>query len=117
MVAGAAGRILTTELTSSCRRFSGAIPDRWRFPFSHEYSRSISSRERSLSVCRSDKRRRRRRGTVVAQALGGEFVGDVVAQLVLGGVVPFLFLDQLEAAAFARVGRIEGTRIKFDAFT
>src|SRR5947199_175149 len=84
MVAGAAGRILTTELTSSCRRFSGAIPDRWRFPFSHEYSRSISSRERSLSVCRSDKRRRRRRGTVVAQAcrrrglLFGQAIDEVV---------------------------------------
>src|SRR5437763_1710054 len=51
------------------------------------------------------------------QFIGGELVGDVVAQLVLGGVVPFLFLDQLEAAAFARIGRIEGAGIKFDTFT
>src|SRR4029077_14520642 len=51
------------------------------------------------------------------QLIGGELVGDVVAQLVLGGVVPFLFLDQLEAAALAWIGRIEGTGIKFDAFT
>src|SRR6266403_4623617 len=51
------------------------------------------------------------------QFIGGELVGDVVAQLVLGGVVPFLFLDQLEAAAFAWIGRIEGAGIKFDAFT
>ena len=49
--------------------------------------------------------------------VGGELVGDVVAHFVLGGVVPFLFLDQLEAAAFARVGRIEDVGIKFDAFT
>ncbi len=41
------------------------------------------------------------------QFIGGELVGDVVAQLVLVGVVPLLFLDQLEAAAFARIGRIE----------
>src|SRR5438105_10781990 len=39
--------------------------------------------------------------------VGGELVGDVVAEFVLWTVVPFLFLDQLEAAAFARVGRIE----------
>ena len=44
--------------------------------------------------------------------VGGELVGDVVAQLVLGSVVPFLFLDQLEAAAFARIARIECTRDK-----
>ena len=37
-------------------------------------------------------------------------------EFVLGSVVPFLFLDQLEAAAFARIGRIEHVREKFDAF-
>ncbi len=51
------------------------------------------------------------------QFVGGELVGDVVTEFVLGSVVPFLFLDQLEAAAFARIGRIEGAGIKFDAFT
>src|SRR6476660_44087 len=51
------------------------------------------------------------------QFICGELVGDVVAQLVLGGVVPFLFLDQLEAAALTWIGRIEGAGIKFDAFT
>src|SRR6266850_81604 len=51
------------------------------------------------------------------QFIGGELVGDIVAQLVLGGVVPFLFLDQLETAAFAWIGRIEGAGIKFDTFT
>src|SRR6267143_6809170 len=50
------------------------------------------------------------------QFICGELVGDIVAQLVLGGVVPFLFLDQFEAAAFAWIGRIEGAGIKFDAF-
>src|SRR5437762_215731 len=51
------------------------------------------------------------------QFIGGKLVGDVVAQLVLGGVVPFLFLDQLKAAALTWIGRIEGAGIKFDAFT
>src|SRR5439155_796370 len=41
------------------------------------------------------------------QFVCGELVGDVVAQFVLGSVVPFLFLDQFEAAAFTRIGRIE----------
>ena len=36
--------------------------------------------------------------------------------LVLGRVVPFLFLDELEAAAFARIAGIEDARIKFNAF-
>ena len=40
-----------------------------------------------------------------------------MAEFVLGSVVPFLFLDQLEAAAFARIGRIEHVGEKFDAFT
>ena len=48
------------------------------------------------------------------ELIRGEFVGHVVAQFVLGSVVPFLLLDQLEAAAFARVRRIEGAGIKFD---
>src|SRR5437016_12759743 len=39
------------------------------------------------------------------QFIGGKLVGDVVAQLVLGGVVPFLFLDQLKAAALTWIGR------------
>src|SRR5438477_11231339 len=39
--------------------------------------------------------------------VGSELVGDVVAELVLGRAVPFLLLDDLEAAAFARVSRIE----------
>src|SRR6476619_671263 len=51
------------------------------------------------------------------QFIGSKLVGDVVAQLILRGVVPFLFLDQLEAAALAWIGRIEGAGIKFDAFT
>src|SRR4029077_714623 len=51
------------------------------------------------------------------QFIGGKLVGDIVAQLILGGVVPFFFLDQLEAAALAWIGRIEGAGIKFDAFT
>ena len=46
----------------------------------------------------------------------GEFVGDVVPQLVLGRVVPFSLLDQFEAAALLRVGGIEHVREKFDAF-
>ena len=50
------------------------------------------------------------------QLVGGELVGDVVAKLVLRGVVLFLFLDQREGAAFARVGRVEGAGEKFDAF-
>ena len=50
------------------------------------------------------------------QFVGGELVGDVVAQLVLRGVVPFFLLDQLEGAAFARVARVEYPRIKLDAF-
>src|SRR5438552_3811934 len=39
--------------------------------------------------------------------VGSELVSDVVAQLVLGSVVPFLFLDHFEATALARIGRIE----------
>ena len=46
----------------------------------------------------------------------GDFVGDVVPQLVLRRIVPFSFLDQFEAAALLRVGRIEDVRKKFDAF-
>src|SRR5882724_13675688 len=37
----------------------------------------------------------------LGQFVSGEFVGDVVTQLVFRSVVPFLFLDQFEAAAFA----------------
>src|SRR5437764_11316971 len=47
--------------------------------------------------------------------VSGELVGDVVPELVLGTVVPFLFLDHFEAAALLRVGRIEYVREKFDA--
>src|SRR5581483_1402994 len=47
----------------------------------------------------------------------GHLVSDVVSQLVFRGVVPFLFLDDFEAPAFARVGRIEHVREKFHAFT
>ena len=47
--------------------------------------------------------------------VGGQLVGDVVAHFVLGGVVPFPFLDHFEAAAFARVGWVEDVRKKFDA--
>ena len=47
--------------------------------------------------------------------VGGQFVGDVVALLIFRGVIPFLFLDEFEAAAFARVGRIEGAGEKFNA--
>jgi hypothetical protein len=49
------------------------------------------------------------------QFVGGELVGNVVTQLVLRGVVPFLFLDHFEATAFFRIGRIEYVRKKFDA--
>jgi hypothetical protein len=52
----------------------------------------------------------------LGEFVGGELVGDVVAQLVLGRVVPFLFLNHFEAAAFLRVGRIEHVRKEFDAF-
>ena len=47
------------------------------------------------------------------QLISGELVGDVVAELVLGGVIPFLFLDDFEIAAFPRIGRIEGAGEKF----
>ena len=50
-----------------------------------------------------------------ARLIGGEFVGDVVTHLVLGGVVPFLFLDELKRSAFARVGRVEDAGIELDA--
>ncbi len=39
-----------------------------------------------------------------------------MAEFVLGAVIPVFFLDQLEAAAFARIGRIEDVGEKFDAF-
>src|SRR5437899_10945547 len=50
------------------------------------------------------------------QFVSGELVGDVVPQLVLGRVVPFLLLDHFETAAFLRIGWIEYVREKFDAF-
>lgn len=40
-----------------------------------------------------------------------------MTQFVFRRVVPFLFLDELEAAPFARIGRVEDVGIKFDAFT
>ena len=49
------------------------------------------------------------------ELVGGELVGDVVTEFVLGRVVPFSFLDQFEAAAFLRIGWIEYVREKFDA--
>src|SRR5207248_8361438 len=50
----------------------------------------------------------------LCQFVGSELVGDVVTEFVLGSVVPFPFLDQLEGAALARVGRIEGAGEKFN---
>ncbi len=50
------------------------------------------------------------------QFVSGELVGDVVPQLVLRSIVPFLFLDHFEAAAFFRIGWIEHVREKFHAF-
>src|SRR6184192_1109116 len=44
----------------------------------------------------------------------GELVSDVVAKLVLGCVVPFLFLDHFETAALLRIGWIEYVGEKFD---
>src|SRR5437879_3323549 len=48
--------------------------------------------------------------------VGGELVGDVVSELVLGCAVPFLFLDHFKAAALLRIGWIEYVGEKFDAF-
>jgi hypothetical protein len=53
----------------------------------------------------------------LGQFVGGKLVGDIMTQFVLGRVVPFLFLDQLEGAALARVGRIKSAGEKFDALT
>jgi hypothetical protein len=58
-----------------------------------------------------DSRERERR-----QLVRGQFVSHVMSQLVFWCAVPFLFLDEIEAASFARVGRIEHIREKFDAF-
>ena len=44
-----------------------------------------------------------------------EFICDVMPEFVLGSVVVLLFLDDFEAAAFARISRIEGAGEKFDA--
>jgi len=51
----------------------------------------------------------------LGEFVGGQLVGDVVTQLVLGRVVPFLFLDHFEAAAFFWIGGIEYVREKFNA--
>jgi hypothetical protein len=48
------------------------------------------------------------------QLVGGELVGDVVAEFVLVGVVPFFLVDQGEGAAFARISWAEGAGEKFD---
>ena len=45
----------------------------------------------------------------------GDLVGDVMTELVFGCAVPFLFLDNFEAAAFLWIARIEYVRKKFDA--
>src|ERR1700745_3285690 len=42
------------------------------------------------------------------QFIGGKLGGDVGAQLVLGGVVPLLFFDHLEAATLAGLCPVEG---------
>ena len=47
----------------------------------------------------------------------GELVSDVMPQFVLRRAVPFLFLDDFEAAAFFRIGWVEDVGKKFDAFT
>src|SRR5260370_12561935 len=49
------------------------------------------------------------------QFVSCELVGDVVPQLVLGCIVPFLFLDHFETAAFLRISRIKDVGEKFDA--
>src|SRR5438552_1931556 len=52
---------------------------------------------RSVILIEYPKHSRKRQ---LREFIGSELVGDVVAEFVLGGVVVFLFLDQLEAAAF-----------------
>src|SRR3954447_21798342 len=47
----------------------------------------------------------------------GDLVSDIVTEFILRCVVPLLLLYHFEAAAFARIGRIEYVREKFDAFT
>ena len=42
-------------------------------------------------------------------------IGDIVPHFILRRVVPLLFLDQFEAAAFARIGRVENVGKKFNA--
>ncbi len=54
----------------------------------------------------------RKRGEFVCS----ELVGDVVAEFVLGCVVPLFLLNDFEAAALLRIGRVEDVREKFDAF-
>src|SRR4029453_14916776 len=44
-----------------------------------------------------------------------KFVRDVVAEFVLGCVVPFLFLDHFEAAALLWISRVEYVGKEFDA--
>jgi hypothetical protein len=68
---------------------------------------------RSVILIKHPKYSRKRE---LREFVGGELVGDVVAQLVLWRVVPSLLLDHFEAAALARVARIEYARIKLDAF-
>src|SRR5439155_5649931 len=46
----------------------------------------------------------------------GDFIRDVMPQFVLGCAVPFLFLNDFEAAALFWIGWIEYVREKFDAF-
>src|SRR6187200_1655057 len=46
----------------------------------------------------------------------GDLVSYVVPELVLGCAVPFLFLDDFEAAALLRISRVEYVWKKFDAF-
>ena len=46
------------------------------------------------------------------QFVGSEFVGDVVAEFVLGCVVPFFLLNHFEAAALFWIGRVEHVREK-----
>ena len=70
----------------------------------------------SSSDDRFRKTRRIRRGTEATRVYMRRFVGDVVAEFVLGCVVPFFFLDHFEAAALLRIGRIEYVGKKFDAF-
>src|SRR5205085_9496967 len=49
------------------------------------------------------------------QFVSSELVGDIMAEFILETIVPFLFLDQLEGASLARVGRIEGAGEKLHA--